>query len=424
VERLELALGPVVKDPSLAAAVSRTACALALGAEGSASPNSPLDPRAVACVLLGLAAYREEPVPTPIRASADTPALSVAGLGGQLSPSSSSSTVPPSAFPLSPSSASSSSASASSSSSSSPAARREERRAAYLKGDVFAACMQSAGKALGCDAHAVSLRLGAAAGRRKTVAGLSRGSAVLGPTDPSATITISSTGAVIEDCTDATIFVTSSVPFLVVRRCRRCTIVAAPSSGLVHVEDSSHTVVSAAARLVVVRNCSTLHLFTWASSPVDVQGDVRDVAVGPYNVAAQGLLTETGLGAWQAKGTCAAAESAGGPAVGAGGAAAAAGSSTAPGSASGGSAVRTMTADELYARRLPVGASLPDASLQTLPAFTAAAASSGAGAAQTAAALEAVAKGSAQLDCKSAKTAEMLAQAAFVVRSSGSGRLG
>ncbi len=170
--------------------------------------------------------------------------------------------------------------------------------------------------------------------------------------------------------------------------------------------------------------CSGSQLFTWAAHPIEAHGDVRDVAVGPYNVVAPGVTTGTPLAAWAARGTFAVDADA----SGSGAAAAAASVAAVPvgaSSPSANSAARKLRPDEFYWRHLPREGAGGEGAGSTAAAAAAAAAGGGlqrlrvdgygTEALPTAATSPAM-RDAASLDCHAAKTAEMLAQASFVVR--------
>jgi len=101
---------------------------------------------------------------------------------------------------------------------------------------------------------------------------------------------------------DATIFIVSSVPYILCRRCTRCTIITVPVRDFVVMEDNTQCVISTAVPFISIRNTSMLQLFTWTQYPIEIHGDIRDIVIGPYNVIGYHIITKTTLQHWYKQG--------------------------------------------------------------------------------------------------------------------------
>ena len=127
------------------------------------------------------------------------------------------------------------------------------------------------------------------------VVNVTRQSCVVGSTTG---IEVSSDTLFVESCSDATIFVTASFSTVTARALRRVTLVLAPCSESVTLDDCIDCVISVAAPRVTATAITSSVLFAAAKSPITVGSGSMDVRVGPYNVVGDGLLTATSLHEW------------------------------------------------------------------------------------------------------------------------------
>lgn len=111
-------------------------------------------------------------------------------------------------------------------------------------------------------------------------------------------IELSSETLLVESCSDATIFVTASFPIVTARALRRVTLVLAPCSESVTLDDCIDCVISVAAPRVAATGLVSTVLFAAAKAPITIGNASSDVRVGPYNVVGDGLLTTTTLHEW------------------------------------------------------------------------------------------------------------------------------
>lgn len=108
----------------------------------------------------------------------------------------------------------------------------------------------------------------------------------------------------IEGCDSATIYVTATVPAIILRRCRACTVVAVPASTYVHIADCSSCSITAAAPIVTASRAAACKLYVWSHAPVSVNAPSHDIAIGPYNAVADGLMGIESFQRWYVRGDC------------------------------------------------------------------------------------------------------------------------
>jgi Tubulin binding cofactor C len=116
--------------------------------------------------------------------------------------------------------------------------------------------------------------------------------------------TIASTGRlhdlVVSDCSDVNFYLLQPFEHVTIAACTGCTIVIGAVAGLLHVVDCERTVITAAARRVLVSNSCDVQLCLFTPCPPLLVGDIRSCQFAPYNTYYDGLredLLSTGLAA-------------------------------------------------------------------------------------------------------------------------------
>lgn len=104
----------------------------------------------------------------------------------------------------------------------------------------------------------------------------------------------------VADCSDTHFYLLQPFEHATIAACTDCTIVLGAVAGLLHVVDCERTIITSAARRVVVSNsCDVVHNVFTPSPPLLV-GDNRGCQFAPYNTFYEGLredLLQTGLAA-------------------------------------------------------------------------------------------------------------------------------
>jgi hypothetical protein len=104
----------------------------------------------------------------------------------------------------------------------------------------------------------------------------------------------------ISDCSDAHFYLLQPFEHATISRCTGCTIVVGAAAGLLHIVDCEKTVITTAARRILVSNSCDVQLCVFTPSPPLVVGDNRSCQFGPYNTYYEGMredLLATGLAA-------------------------------------------------------------------------------------------------------------------------------
>ena len=105
---------------------------------------------------------------------------------------------------------------------------------------------------------------------------------------------------VITECSDAHFYLLQPFEQATIAACTGCTIVVGAVAGLLHVVDCEKTVITSAARRILVSNSSDATLNIFSPSPPLLVGDNRTCQFAPYNTYYDGLredLLATGLAA-------------------------------------------------------------------------------------------------------------------------------
>ena len=105
---------------------------------------------------------------------------------------------------------------------------------------------------------------------------------------------------VISECSDAHFYLLQPFEHATISACTGCTIVVGAVAGLLHVVDCEKTVITSAARRILVSNSSDATLNIFSPSPPLLVGDNRTCQFAPYNTYYDGLredLLATGLAA-------------------------------------------------------------------------------------------------------------------------------
>jgi Tubulin binding cofactor C len=104
----------------------------------------------------------------------------------------------------------------------------------------------------------------------------------------------------ISECSDAHFYLLQPFEHATIAACTGCTIVVGAVAGLLHVVDCERTVITAAARRILVSNSSDVTLNIFSPSPPLMVGDNRTCQFAPYNSYYDGFredLLATGLAA-------------------------------------------------------------------------------------------------------------------------------
>jgi Tubulin binding cofactor C len=104
----------------------------------------------------------------------------------------------------------------------------------------------------------------------------------------------------ISECSDAHFYLLQPFEHATIAACTGCTIVVGAVAGLLHVVDCERTVITAAARRILVSNSSDVTLNIFSPSPPLLVGDNRTCQFAPYNSYYDGFredLLATGLAA-------------------------------------------------------------------------------------------------------------------------------
>jgi TBCC domain-containing protein 1 len=104
----------------------------------------------------------------------------------------------------------------------------------------------------------------------------------------------------ISDCSDAHFYLLQPFEHATISGCTGCTIVVGAAAGLLHVVDCEKTMITSAARRILVSNSCDVQLCVFTPSPPLVVGDNRSCQFGPYNTYYEGMredLLATGLAA-------------------------------------------------------------------------------------------------------------------------------
>jgi len=105
---------------------------------------------------------------------------------------------------------------------------------------------------------------------------------------------------VISDCTDAHFYLLQPFEHATIAACTSCTIVVGAVAGLLHIVDCEKTVITSAARRILVSNSCDVQLCVFTPSQPILVGDNRTCQFAPYNTYYDGLredLLSTGLAA-------------------------------------------------------------------------------------------------------------------------------
>ena len=105
---------------------------------------------------------------------------------------------------------------------------------------------------------------------------------------------------VISDCTDAHFYLLQPFEHATIAACTGCTIVVGAVAGLLHVVDCEKTVITSAARRILVSNSCDVQLCVFTPSHPILVGDNRTCQFAPYNTYYDGMredLLATGLAA-------------------------------------------------------------------------------------------------------------------------------
>ena len=104
----------------------------------------------------------------------------------------------------------------------------------------------------------------------------------------------------ISDCTDAHFYLLQPFEHATIAGCTGCTIVVGAVAGLLHVVDCEKTIITSAARRVLVNNSSDVQVCVFTPCQPILVGDNRACQFAPYNTYYEGLredLLATGLAA-------------------------------------------------------------------------------------------------------------------------------
>jgi Tubulin binding cofactor C len=105
---------------------------------------------------------------------------------------------------------------------------------------------------------------------------------------------------VVSDCSDVNFYLLQPFEHVTIAACTGCTIVVGAVAGLLHVVDCERTVITSAARRVLVSNSCDVQLCLFTPCPPLLVGDIRSCQFAPYNTYYDGLredLLSTGLAA-------------------------------------------------------------------------------------------------------------------------------
>lgn len=105
---------------------------------------------------------------------------------------------------------------------------------------------------------------------------------------------------VISDCTDAHFYLLQPFEHATIAACTGCTIVVGAVAGLLHVVDCEKTVITSAARRILVSNSCDVQMCVFTPTQPILVGDNRSCQFAPYNTYYDGLredLLASGLGA-------------------------------------------------------------------------------------------------------------------------------
>jgi len=104
----------------------------------------------------------------------------------------------------------------------------------------------------------------------------------------------------VSDCSDAHIYLLQPFEHATISACTGCTIVIGAVAGLLHVVDCERTIITSAARRVLVSNCFDVLHCVFTPSPPLLVGDNGSCQFAPYNTYYDGIredLLATGLAA-------------------------------------------------------------------------------------------------------------------------------
>ena len=105
---------------------------------------------------------------------------------------------------------------------------------------------------------------------------------------------------VVSDCSDAHFYLLQPFEHVTIAACTGCTIVVGAVAGLLHIVDCEKTVVTFAARRLLISNSCDVQAFLFTPSPPLLVGDNRTCQFAPYNTYYDGMredLLMTGLAA-------------------------------------------------------------------------------------------------------------------------------